>query len=108
MNKFLINTPPGDRGDDGSTLDSVKHDKDCVDFVCLKDGTITGECSYCDLSLVCQQIDILPNGKSISMESHYVPVIDAVSGDVLEWELYCTGMHEDLFKAKTQLPDKVS
>ena len=95
MSKFLINIPNEERIN-GATPDSIKYNKDCQDFVCLDDGTITRECRYCNLSLVCQQTDILPNGKTVNMESHYVPVMDAETGQVLEWVLYCTGMHEDL------------
>ena len=95
MSKFLINIPESERVN-GRTPDSIKHNKDCADFVCLDDGTILKECRYCNLSEVCQQIDLLPNGKHINMESHYVPVMDAETGKILEWNLFCTGMHEDL------------
>jgi hypothetical protein len=106
MSKLLINVPNEERIN-GRTPDSIKYNKDCDDFVCLDDGTITRECGYCNLSLVCQQIDILPNGKRINMESHYVPVIDSETGEILEWQLYCTGMHHNPEMPVTERPDKV-
>ena len=106
MNKFLINIPNSER-ENGSTQDSIKYKKDCADFVCLEDGTITKECRYCNLSLQCRQIDIGPDGKAISMESHYLPVYDA-AGKLVSHELFCTGMY-DLRPYKERLEDdKVS
>lgn len=105
--KFLINVPNEERVD-GRTPDAIKYNKDCADFVCLDDGTITKECRYCNLSLVCHQIDILPNGKQVNMTAHYIPVVDDESGQVIEWVLYCTGMHEDPREKKPWDMDKVS
>lgn len=34
----------------------LKHDKDCVDWCPLKDGTKISDSKYCDLSLLCRQI----------------------------------------------------
>lgn len=107
MSKFLINIPNNER-EDGKTPDSVKYKKDCADFVCLEDGTITRECRYCNLSLVCRQIDIGLDGEAIPMESHYLPVADSVTGEIQGHELFCTGMH-DLRPLKERLEDdKVS
>lgn len=102
MSKFLINIPESERVN-GCTPDSIKYKKDCNDFVCLDDGTIVRECRYCNLSEVCQQIDMLSDGTMISMEAHYVPVVDSETGTVLEWRLFCTGMHEDKNKPPTEL-----
>jgi hypothetical protein len=75
------------------TSDSLKYKKDCSDFVCLNDGTIYRECRYCNHSTVCQQVDIV-KGKPVPMESHYCPVVDPVTNETVEWEYYCTGMHD--------------
>lgn len=107
MSKFLINIPESERVN-GRTPDSIKHKKDCVDFVCLDDGTIVKECKYCNLSLACQQIDILSDGTRVNMESHYVPILDSETGQVLEWAMYCTGMHEDTRDKKPWDTEKVS
>lgn len=93
MSRILINIPNNER-DNGRTSDSLKYNKDCWDFVCLEDGTIVRECRYCNLSLVCRQIDVLPNGEVIPMESHYLPVIDPFTGEVVSHELFCTGTHD--------------
>lgn len=100
--KLLINIPDEER-ENGRTKDSIKYKKDCGDFQCLDDGTIMGECKYCNLSMICRQVDILPNGETIGMESHYLPIVDA-AGDVLEWQYFCTGMH-DLRPYKERLED---
>ena len=92
MNKFLINIP-NDSRENGRTQDSIKYKKDCPDFVCLEDGTIMRECRYCNLSLVCRQIDIGLDGKAVPMEAHYLPVFDA-KGELVSHELFCTGMHD--------------
>lgn len=98
----LIIMPRGERVD-GRTEDSTKYKKDCDDFVCLEDGTITKECRYCNLSLQCRQIDIGADGKAIPMESHYLPVYDA-EGNLQSHELFCTGMY-DLRPYKERLED---
>ena len=33
-----------------------KHDKECLDWTPLRDGTRVGDCKYCDLSIECRQI----------------------------------------------------
>jgi len=105
MGKILTNIPESGRTN-GRTPDAIKHNKECDDFQCLDDGTITKECNYCNLSLVCQQVDILPNGQTIDMEAHHMPIMDAETGQVFEWELYCTGMHRST--SIMEKPDKVS
>lgn len=88
------------------TSDSIKYGKDCPDFVCLKDGTITNEYRYCELSTICRQIDFSLNGKVIPMEAHRLPVIGK-DGEMF-FELFCTGMH-DLRSLNERLEDdKVS
>lgn len=76
-----------------STTDAIKYSKDCRDFVKLDDGTITGEFKYCNLSTICRQIDILPDGKNMPMEAHYLPIVDG-SGEVVSHELFCTGKYD--------------
>jgi hypothetical protein len=98
FSKFLIKVPRAD-----GTTDAQKYRKDCPDFECLDDGTIVGECKYCNLSLVCRQVDIV-NGQTIPMESHYLPVVDPRTGEVVEWQYFCTGMH-DLRPYRERLED---
>lgn len=93
MSKILLNIPSNER-ENGRTQDSIKYDKDCADFVCLEDGTIVRECKYCNLSLVCRQVDVLPNGDVVPMESEYLPIVDPVTGEVRAHELFCTGKHD--------------
>ena len=102
MSKFLINIPNDER-EDGRTQDSIKYKKDCPDFVCLDDGTVMRECKYCNLSLMCRQVDIGMDGKPIPMESHYLPVFNN-EGQLVSHELFCTGMH-DLRPLKERIED---
>ena len=89
------------------TNDSAKYSKDCADFQCLDDGTIVGECRYCNLSLICRQIGVLPNGEVVGMESHYLPVLNE-NGELVAHDLFCTGMY-DLRPYKERIEDdKVS
>ncbi len=37
----------------------VDTEKDCSDFVSLKDGTIRGDRKYCELSFQCKQVGML-------------------------------------------------
>lgn len=92
MSKLLINIPDNER-EEGRTKDSIKYKKDCGDFVCLEDGTIIRECKYCNLSTICRQIDILPNGETIGMENHYLPIVGG-DGKIVEWQYFCTGMYD--------------
>ena len=98
----IIKTRPGTEYDGKRTLDSTHYKKDCPDFVCLEDGTIIRECKYCNLSLICRQIDMV-DGVPIPMESHYLPVADE-DGNIMSHELFCTGMH-DLRPYKERLED---
>jgi len=102
MSNILINIPDSDRID-GQTPDSVKYKKSCQDFQCLNDGTITRECKYCNLSLNCRQVDLL-GGKPIPMEAHYLPIVDPTTGEIMEHQLFCTGMW-DLRPLKERLED---
>lgn len=105
MSKLIV--IPNDEREGGRTQDSIKYEKDCGDFLCLEDGTITKECRYCNLSLQCRQVDIGADGKPIPMESHYLPVYNA-TGELESHELFCTGMY-DLRPYKERLEDdKVS
>jgi len=106
MSKFLINVPNEERTD-GCTPDSIKYKKDCDDFVCLEDGTIVRECRYCNLSQVCRQIDILPNGKVMPMEANALPVYNN-KGELIEHELFCTGMYDLRSRNERSEDDKVS
>lgn len=86
------------------TPDSIRYNKDCNDFISLEDGTITGEYKYCNRSLECRQVDFSFNAKAIPMESHYLPIIDAKTGEVKEFQYFCTGMH-DLRPLKERIED---
>ena len=94
---------PGEGATEERTADSKKYNKDCWDFQKLDDGTIVGECKYCNFSLVCRQVDINMNSEAIPMESHYLPIVGP-SGEVVSHELFCTGMH-DLRSYKERLED---
>lgn len=72
------------------TADAKKYKKDCGDFENLDDGTLLGDCRYCKLSGVCRQVSII-NGKEVSMEAHELDVCDAVTGELIEKKLFCTG-----------------
>ena len=91
----------------GPTRDSKKYKKDCDDFVCLDDGTKTKECKYCNLSLICRQIDVLPNGMTLPMEANTRPVYDQ-KGDLVEFHLFCTGMYDLRSLIERAEDDKVS
>jgi hypothetical protein len=106
MSKLLINIPDDERID-GATPDSVKYQKDCDDFVCLEDGTLMRECKYCDLSLHCRQIDILPDGRTMPMEGHMLPIVDG-HGGVIEHQIFCTGMYDLRPLTERIKDDKVS
>ena len=82
-------------------------DKDCSDFTPIDDGTKSGEKKYCALSDICRQIDVLPNGKVVGMEAHYLPVI-LPTGEILEHKLFCTGHHDLRSKNELADDDKVS
>lgn len=88
---------------DGSTYDSVKYHKDCKHFKNLNDGSIIGEYNYCDLSLRCRQVDILPDGTMLPMEARRLLLYDSF-GNVVAEELFCTGMH-DLRPLKERIED---
>lgn len=106
MSSMLINIDSEDE-QDGATNDSIKYKKDCPDFKCLNDGTITGEYRYCNLSLMCRQVGVMENGQVVPMEACYLPVADE-TGQVMSQELFCTGMY-DLRPLKERYEDdKVS
>ena len=76
------------------TSDSTKYNKDCKDFCCLRDGTLTGDYKYCNFSKLCQQSDIDANGQPVPIESHICPVVIPITNQIIEYEQYCTGMHD--------------
>jgi len=91
-----------------TTKDAIRYNKDCPDFECLEDGTIVKECKYCNLSRKCRQVDVV-NGKTVSMESHYCPVVNPITNEIVEWEYYCIGMHDERSRdEKLDGDDKVS
>lgn len=100
MSKYDVNTL--------ITSDSTKYNKDCKDFCCLQDG-LMGDYKYCNFSKLCRQVDFDVDGKAISMESHYCPVVDPKTNEVVEWDYYCTGKHDLRCHAeKTEGDDKAS
>jgi hypothetical protein len=107
MSEILINIPNDER-ENGRTQDSAKYNKDCDDFQCLEDGTITKECKYCNLSTQCRQVDILVNGVTMPMTAHYLPILDPDNGRIMEWEYFCTGMHDHRPRSERAEDDKVS
>lgn len=107
MSKIIMNVPPEER-ENGMTQDAIKYNKDCDDFVCLEDGTKTRECKYCNLSLQCRQVDILPDGKTMPMLSHYLPILDPDNGRIMEWEYFCTGKYDFRPLDERKEDDKVS
>lgn len=77
-----------------ATLDSVRYNKDCKDFICLNDGTIYRDHRYCDLSTKCRQVGLVLDNL-VPMESHYCPIVNPITNETVEWEYYCTGMHDN-------------
>lgn len=103
---YIIKINDSDRVD-GQTIDSRKYNKDCFDFICLDDATVVGDCKYCNLSLVCRQVDILPDGETVPMEGNLLPVYNE-HGELIEHQIFCTGMY-DLRPLKERYEDdKVS
>ena len=94
----------GDSGDEPCSKDSIKYKKDCCNFVSFDDGTSVGDYRYCNLSLICRQIDVLFDGTVVPMESHYVKVFNPISGELESHELFCTGMR-DLRPLKERIED---
>jgi len=86
----------------GRTQDSARYNKDCRDFECLEDGTITKEYKYCNRSHDCRQTGFL-NGIFVPMESHNLPVLDTIINEI-EWYSFCTGMH-DIRPLKERIED---
>jgi len=54
--------------------------KDCGDFTPLKDGTISGDKRYCELSFLCKQIGML--GRWVIVEK---------DGEIVARDYLCTG-----------------
>jgi hypothetical protein len=107
MSDILLNIPNDER-EGGRTQASIKYNKDCPDFECLEDGTIIGECKYCNLSTICRQVGFLLDGTEVPMESNYLPIVNSETGEVITHELFCTGMY-DLRPLKERYEDdKVS
>jgi hypothetical protein len=59
-------------------------DKDCPDFVPMKDGTIVGDKKYCDLSFQCKQL---------GMKSEFVKAVDPKTGEIIFHDYLCTGQY---------------
>lgn len=89
-----------------ATKDAIKYNKDCPDFKCLEDGTITKECRYCNFSKACRQVGMV-NGKLVPMLSNYCPVVNSETNEIIEWEYYCTGMYDVRSKNERIDDDKV-
>ncbi len=90
--------------ENGRTVDSIKYNKQCPDFVVLDDGSLVGEYRYCNLSLQCRQIDIGADAQPIPMEANYLSVYD-IKGKLAAEELFCTGMY-DLRSIKERINDE--
>ena len=98
----LINVPRSD-----GTTDAEKYKKDCPNFKCLEDGTLTGEYRYCNHSTICRQIGFVA-GKAVPMLSNQLPVRDPYTGEVVEMEYFCTGMYDYRSLNERQDDDDVS
>ncbi len=59
-------------------------DKNCADFIAMKDGTIAGEKKYCDLSFQCKQL---------GMKTEFVTAVDPKTGEVIFHDYLCTGQY---------------
>jgi hypothetical protein len=57
--------------------------KDCLDWIPLQDGTLTGDPKYCDRSLFCKQL---------GMRSDYYGFRDIATGEY-KFDYFCTGMY---------------
>jgi hypothetical protein len=90
------------------SIDSIKFNKDCCDFVRMDDGTITGDSKYCNLSLDCRQVGVLFDGSVVPMESHYLKIVDVTTGEVVAHELFCTGIHDSRPLCERLEDDEVS
>jgi hypothetical protein len=90
------------------TEDAKKYKKDCTDFEKMFDGTKTGDYRYCKYSLECHQIDYDVDGNPVNMEAHYLPIADAITGEILEHQLFCTGMIDKRSRNERAEDDKVS
>ena len=63
---------------------SKKHNKDCIDWTPMDDGTKTGDTEYCALSLLCKQI---------GMKGDFISFINNDT-KTTEFDYFCTGMYE--------------
>ena len=61
----------------------VDADKDCEDFVALKDGTICGDRKYCELSFQCTQVNML---------GQFIEIYDK-DGNIVSRDYLCTGKY---------------
>lgn len=59
-------------------------DKECQDFIAKKDGTITGEKKYCELSFQCKQL---------GMRTEFVTAVDPKTGEIIFHDYLCTGQY---------------
>jgi hypothetical protein len=64
-------------------LDNKKHDKQCPDWVPLKDGTRCGDSKYCDLSTECKQIGMKTDWYEFRNEQT----------NEYDFDYFCTGMY---------------
>ena len=75
------------------TNDAIKYKKDCEDFKCMNDGTLTGDERYCERSPLCEQCGFI-NGKKVNMLTSLLVVKDGITGEVIEHIPFCTGMYD--------------
>jgi len=50
---------------------------------------------------------VLINGTVMPMEAHYLPVVN-LDGEIMEWKMFCTGLHDIRAKKERIDDDKVS
>lgn len=77
-------------------VNDLKHDKDCMDWCPYRDGTLTGDPKYCDLSLQCKQL---------GMRSDWCWVKDARGQTIFDY--FCTGMYLNPEKEPTNVDEEV-
>lgn len=76
---------------------SVKYNKDCIDWCPLHDGTITGDTKYCNMSLQCRQI---------GMRSDWYKFRDTLGNESFDY--FCTGMYLNIEKEPTNVDEEVT
>jgi len=86
-----------------SERNPIKRGKDCPDWCPLKDGTLTGDPIYCDLSLVCRQTDVNKQGYI----SHWHKFRDMETSEE-RFDYFCTGVFPESYREYKGVDEEVS